>query len=58
VKGNRFDEEEQVEKRTYACKGYIICSIRFISLGGTTKDSKVVSVLIRMIYPVRITSYG
>jgi len=47
-----------VEKGTYACEGYIICSILPISVGGTTEDSRAELVLIPMNDIIRMALHG
>jgi hypothetical protein len=46
-----------VEKGTYPCEGYIICSILPISVGGTREDFRAVLVVLSVINLIRITLY-
>jgi hypothetical protein len=46
-----------VQKGTYPCEGYIICSIPPISVGGTKEDFRAVLALIPMMNLIRITSH-
>ena len=46
-----------MEKGTYPCKGFIICSILTLSVGGTKEDFRAVLVVVSVENLIRITLY-